>query len=147
MSATHSVSPHSGQARAAAIGGAGDSFPGGHSGREPPDTIPNSEVKTLSADDSMDFVHARVGHCQALKQNPRQGNLPGVFLFAITNNPRVKWDESETLKDASAGLRDVPFSSCIGGASLSPVGRITRRTNRGFFRESSKTLLAEPEFA
>ncbi len=30
-------------------------FPGGHSERAPPDSFPNSEVKTLSADDSVDL--------------------------------------------------------------------------------------------
>ena len=40
--------------------------PGGNSEREPPDPIPNSEVKTLSADGSVAASHARVGHCQAL---------------------------------------------------------------------------------
>src|SRR3972149_9225825 len=40
-------------------------LPGGHSEREPPDPIPNSEVKTLSADDSLGSPHAKVGHCQA----------------------------------------------------------------------------------
>ena len=29
------------------------SLPGGHSEREPPDPIPNSEVKAFSADDSV----------------------------------------------------------------------------------------------
>src|SRR6185503_18894717 len=43
------------------------SIPGGNSEREPPDPIPNSEVKTLCADGSVPFRHARVGHCQALK--------------------------------------------------------------------------------
>ena len=39
---------------------------GGHSEREPPDTIPNSVVKTLSADDSVGFPHVKIGHRQAL---------------------------------------------------------------------------------
>ncbi len=39
-------------------------LPGGHSERVPPDPIPNSEVKTLSADDSVGSPHAKVGHCQ-----------------------------------------------------------------------------------
>jgi hypothetical protein len=43
------------------------SLPGGNSEREPPDPISNSEVKTLCADGSVPFGHARVGHCQALK--------------------------------------------------------------------------------
>lgn len=39
-------------------------FPGDHSRLDPPDPIPNSEVKRLSADDSVGFPHAKVGHCQ-----------------------------------------------------------------------------------
>ena len=47
------------------------SLPGGNSEREPPDSIPNSEVKTLSADGSVGSPHVRVGHCQASTQkNP-----------------------------------------------------------------------------
>jgi len=30
---------------------------------DPPDPIPNSEVKPLSADGSVGFPHVRVGHC------------------------------------------------------------------------------------
>jgi hypothetical protein len=48
-------------------------LPGGHSEWEPPDPFSNSEVKTLSADASVDFVDVKVGHCQALnlmKTNP-----------------------------------------------------------------------------
>ena len=41
-------------------------MPGDISEREPPDPISNSEVKTLSADDSVGFPHVKVGHCQAL---------------------------------------------------------------------------------
>jgi hypothetical protein len=41
-------------------------LPGGHSEWEPPDLIPNSEVKTLSADDSVGPPHVKVGHCQVL---------------------------------------------------------------------------------
>ena len=41
-------------------------LPGGHSESEPPDPIPNSEVKRLSADDSVGLPHVKVGHCQAL---------------------------------------------------------------------------------
>lgn len=49
---------------------ANQSLPGGHSEWEPPDPIPNSEVKLLSADDSVGSPHAKVGHCQALYQTP-----------------------------------------------------------------------------
>ena len=44
---------------------------GDHSEREPPDPIPNSEVKPLSADDSVAVCHAKVGNCQALKLKTR----------------------------------------------------------------------------
>ena len=47
-------------------------LPGGHSEREPPDPIPNSEVKTLCADGSVAASHARVGHCQAPNRNAPQ---------------------------------------------------------------------------
>ena len=40
-------------------------LPDDHSEREPPDSIPNSEVKPFSADGSVGFPHVRVGHCQA----------------------------------------------------------------------------------
>ena len=39
-------------------------FPGDHSGLEPPDPIPNSEVKQSSADDSVGSPHVKVGHRQ-----------------------------------------------------------------------------------
>ena len=40
------------------------SFPGDHSKWVPPDPLPNSEVKLLSADGSVGLPHVRVGHCQ-----------------------------------------------------------------------------------
>ena len=47
-------------------------LPGGNSEWEPPDSIPNSEVKTLSADGSVGSPHVRVGHRQAFdSQSPR----------------------------------------------------------------------------
>ena len=57
-----------------------NSLPGGHSEWEPPDPIPNSEVKTLCADGSVPFGHARVGHCQASNATP-VGKPTGVSLF------------------------------------------------------------------
>ena len=45
--------------------------PDEHSEWEPPDTLPNSEVKPLSADDSVGSPHVKVGHRQAfIKQSP-----------------------------------------------------------------------------
>ena len=39
-------------------------LPDDNSECEPPDPIPNSEVKPLSADGSVGLPHVRVGHCQ-----------------------------------------------------------------------------------
>ena len=41
---------------------------GDHSVVDPPDSMPNSEVKRNSADGSVGLPHVRVGHCQAPKK-------------------------------------------------------------------------------
>ena len=57
------------------------SFPGGNSDLEPPDPIPNSEVKRISADGSVGSPHVRVGHCQDLTpKSPCRCNLQGLFF-------------------------------------------------------------------
>ena len=53
-------------------------LPGGHSEWEPPDPFSNSEVKTLCADASVDFVDVKVGHCQALNSMKVQPPLTKV---------------------------------------------------------------------
>jgi hypothetical protein len=45
------------------------SLPGDHRDMVPPDPIPNSEVKRVLADGSVEFLHVRVGHRQASKLN------------------------------------------------------------------------------
>ena len=52
---------------------------------EPPDPIPNSEVKRFSADGSVGFPHVRVGHCQASNTKPRGCLTAGLFycLFKL----------------------------------------------------------------
>ena len=52
-----------------------------HSKLEPPDPIPNSEVKRLSADGSVGPPHVRVGHRQASKSKPPIGITNRGFLF------------------------------------------------------------------
>ena len=52
---------------------------------EPPDPIPNSEVKPLSADGSVGFPHVRVGHRQALNTKPPIALQLGVFLYEVFN--------------------------------------------------------------
>ena len=56
-------------------------MPGGLGEREPPDPIPNSEVKPLSADGSVGVTHVRVGHRQAFYPKPLMREHQG-FLFA-----------------------------------------------------------------
>ena len=49
---------------------------------EPPDPIPNSEVKRDIADGSVGLPHVRVGQCQALKSEPHQSlNAGGAFFM------------------------------------------------------------------
>lgn len=57
----------------------GHQFPGGYSEWVPPDSIPNSVVKTLSADDSVRSPHVKVGHRQDLFSKPLK-RLRGFFL-------------------------------------------------------------------
>ena len=53
---------------------------GDHSEMEPPDPLPNSEVKRLSANGSVGFPYARVGHRQASnKRQPRSLVWSGLF--------------------------------------------------------------------
>ena len=55
-------------------------FSGDHSELAPPDPMPNSEVKRLSADGSVGLPHVRVGHRQNLiPKIPRQ-QWRGIFL-------------------------------------------------------------------
>ena len=50
---------------------------------EPPDTIPNSEVKRCNADGSVGHPHVRVGHRQVVNVEPRAEWL-GVFVLYKT---------------------------------------------------------------
>ena len=55
---------------------------GDHSELEPPDPIPNSEVKRFSADGSVGSPHVRVGHRQALIPiNPQVLRTWGFFRY------------------------------------------------------------------
>ena len=63
--------------------------PDDHSEWEPPDPLPNSEVKPLSADGSVGLPHVRVGHCQASR-------LKGLTLrgepFFIWRTTEILWN-------------------------------------------------------
>ena len=58
-----------------------------HSELEPPDPIPNSEVKRLSADGSVGSPHVRVGHRQAPNTKTLSRKRLGVFY--IKYNPLI----------------------------------------------------------
>ncbi len=55
---------------------------GGHSDVEPPESIPNSEVKHVSADGSVGPPHARVGHRQAPITTETPAQKAGVFSYS-----------------------------------------------------------------
>ena len=59
----------------------GGSLSDEYSELEPPDPIPNSEVKRLSADGSVGSPHVRVGHRQAFMTNAAMPSI-GAFFFA-----------------------------------------------------------------
>jgi hypothetical protein len=55
-------------------------LPDDHRALEPPDPIPNSEVKRCIADGSVGSPHVRVGHRQASIRNAPVSNDWGVLL-------------------------------------------------------------------
>src|SRR5690606_7494361 len=59
-----------------------------HRALEPPDPIPNSEVKRCIADGSVGLPHVRVGHRQALNKNPDLDTGRG-FFFSVSPCPGV----------------------------------------------------------
>lgn len=60
-------------------------LPDDYSEWEPPDPLPNSEVKPLSADGSVGLPHVRVGHRQALKyKRPPSRMCRGFFYIRDT---------------------------------------------------------------
>ena len=56
-----------------------------HRAVEPPESFPNSEVKRSIADGSVGSPHVRVGHRQALIQNPSRATCWG-FLYLLLRN-------------------------------------------------------------
>ena len=75
-------------------------FPGSHSDTVPPDSIPNSEVKRISADGSVGFPHVRVGHCQVPLRKTR---LTAGFLRLEETK---KWGQS-TLTPNSPAIHQI----------------------------------------
>ena len=79
-------------------------LPGGNGKRVPPDPIPNSEVKLLSADDSVGFPHVKVGHCQALNTNPSIRKCRGVFLCIWYLTGQCSLPHVHVLRDTGTSL-------------------------------------------
>ena len=52
---------------------------------EPPDPIPNSEVKRLSADGSVGLPHVRVGHRQPFNTKPLSVTRQGFFAISVSS--------------------------------------------------------------
>jgi hypothetical protein len=58
---------------------------GNNSVLDPPDPIPNSEVKWNCADDSVGSPHVKVGHCQALIPKTPYHYWCGVFFWKFVS--------------------------------------------------------------
>ena len=65
--------------------------PDDHSEWEPPDPLPNSEVKPLSADGSVGSPHARVGHRQAFIQKKPNSERSWAFSHAWEDPAFYMW--------------------------------------------------------
>ena len=62
------------------------SLPGDNRALEPPDPIPNSEVKRRIADGSVGLPHVRVGHRQASKKKTPSGQPGGVLFLGCVDS-------------------------------------------------------------
>ena len=93
-------------------------MPDDNSECEPPDPIPNSEVKVLSADGSVGFPHVRVGHRQA--SQTKGLTLAGAPFF-------IGWNVLVGGQSRAACMRatlkgDVQFSAWGSAISVSVKG-------------------------
>ena len=86
------------------------SLPGDNRALEPPDPIPNSEVKRRIADGSVGLPHVRVGHRQALIRNPVTRLSGGIFLWA----QGIDYRGADPL---SGGSRNAEPPALYGGAA------------------------------
>ena len=79
---------------------------GGNSEWEPPDSISNSVVKTLSADDSVGLPHVKIGHCQAFI----------LFLATLSNHVSTSIPNGLIVGDGCC-RRETPDPLPVFGAS------------------------------
>ncbi len=86
---------------------------------EPPDPIPNSDVKRALADVSVGPPHAKVGHRQGLPHNP--ASLRNAGLFFCGREGKVTYPPLVRLPSGSGcGLKDFfnPLGVDSGSISL-----------------------------
>ena len=100
---------------------------GNHSVLDPPDPIPNSEVKRNRADDSVGSPHVKVGHCQALISKPRTDLVRGFFYARSNLNDLLSYSD-DSVGSRNAGPPHIKVGHCQALTSKP-------RTNlvRGFF--------------
>jgi hypothetical protein len=65
-------------------------LPDDHRELEPPDSIPNSEVKRFIADGSVGFPHVRVGHRQAPNTTPVCSQTGVFFVRGLRNSMTIR---------------------------------------------------------
>jgi hypothetical protein len=64
-----------------------------NSEREPPESIPNSEVKPFCADGSVGSPHVRVGHRQAFYSKNPDSLSQGFLLSFIIVHIKTSWSD------------------------------------------------------
>ena len=64
-----------------------------HRALEPPDPIPNSEVKRRIADGSVGSPHVRVGHRQAFYSKNPDSSSQGFLLSFIIVHIKLSWSD------------------------------------------------------
>jgi hypothetical protein len=114
-------------------------FPGGHRALEPPDPIPNSEVKRCIANDSVGPPHAKVGHRQGLSPNPHQTvwvffgraseqrglRYPAYLVWFAAKGPPVSRRSPSYRPDANSSWRasgSCPESIAVSESTPFPTG-------------------------
>ena len=74
---------------------------------EPPDPIPNSEVKRFSADGSVGSPHVRVGHCQDLIPKKAEWITIHSAFFLYADNALLPLHRVHVTKSSGAVLNRV----------------------------------------
>ena len=99
---------------------------GGHSDVVPPESIPNSVVKRVSADGSVGFPHVRVGHRQTFKLRKPRPDGRGFFMPAIrachNTSPAVEPQATPECCSLTFHVRAEPAGSIALRCGIMPCG-------------------------